>query len=74
MSRLSKFFTHALLLSMFFFPLAITASSLDALLSAPMPEQTETFSTEARDSHFRFIQDAPLDQAKGMDLIPLESI
>ncbi len=77
MSRLIRFFSQVILIGMFLLPLVITVSSLDALLSAPMTVQTQTFQSDIRDRPHLFISRSSYDdlfgQTKRMDFIPLES-
>lgn len=77
MSRLIRFFTHAILIGMFLLPLVVTASSLEALFSVPMTVRTEAFQSDIRDRPHLFISRSSYDdlfrQSKRMDFIPLKS-
>lgn len=74
MSRLSHFVTQAFLFCIFLLPLVITKSSMDALLSTSIVEQTEVFSLEGQSTSSRPPHSAPFDHVKGMDFIPLNSL
>lgn len=77
MSRLFRFFTQVVLISMFILPLVVTVSSLDALLSASMTVQTQAFRSDIQDRPHLFISRPSYDDLFGqtirMDFIPLES-